>query len=222
MCRGVRWRWARWTIPCRNAGQLGYILLRFSSAFPRLHELIDVSIKRCGIRSRVLLQEGCITMLTRFALELEEAEKAIAAGLAIARESGWDVTVAVVDAGGYPILLARMDNASPASVTTAIGKAQTAALIGMPTKLVEAMVTDRPGLLSMDRVAVEGGVPILFRGQKLGGIGVTGVQSSQDAQVAQAALAAIDSLLAQQSGSEERRVGKECVSTCRSRWSPYH
>ena len=23
-------------------------------------------------------------------------------------------------------------------------------------------------------------------------------------------------------GSEERRVGKECVTTCRSRWSPYH
>src|SRR3546814_17131644 len=29
---------------------------------------------------------------------------------------------------------------------------------------------------------------------------------------------------AQQAGrrSEERRVGKECVSTCRSRWSPFH
>src|SRR3546814_15147483 len=25
-----------------------------------------------------------------------------------------------------------------------------------------------------------------------------------------------------QGRSEERRVGKECVSTCRSRWSPYH
>src|SRR3546814_14299831 len=25
-----------------------------------------------------------------------------------------------------------------------------------------------------------------------------------------------------QQRSEERRVGKECVSTCRSRWSPYH
>src|SRR3546814_11911679 len=24
------------------------------------------------------------------------------------------------------------------------------------------------------------------------------------------------------SRSDERRVGKECVSTCRSRWSPYH
>src|SRR3546814_14948227 len=29
-------------------------------------------------------------------------------------------------------------------------------------------------------------------------------------------------LLAHLARSEERRVGKECVSTCRSRWSPYH
>src|SRR3546814_1149686 len=29
-------------------------------------------------------------------------------------------------------------------------------------------------------------------------------------------------LLGPSMGSEERRVGKECVSTCRSRWSPYH
>src|SRR3546814_10065791 len=28
--------------------------------------------------------------------------------------------------------------------------------------------------------------------------------------------------LAEKERSEERRVGKECVSTCRSRWSPYH
>src|SRR3546814_10979302 len=35
----------------------------------------------------------------------------------------------------------------------------------------------------------------------------------------------IDLLIAATLGwfrSEERRVGKECVSTCRSRWSPYH
>src|SRR3546814_8381985 len=30
------------------------------------------------------------------------------------------------------------------------------------------------------------------------------------------------SLAAADLRSEERRVGKECVSTCRSRWSPYH
>src|SRR6059058_4161794 len=28
--------------------------------------------------------------------------------------------------------------------------------------------------------------------------------------------------IGQQQRSEERRVGKECVTTCRSRWSPYH
>src|SRR3546814_4073083 len=30
------------------------------------------------------------------------------------------------------------------------------------------------------------------------------------------------SVSADHTRSEERRVGKECVSTCRSRWSPYH
>src|SRR3546814_11028686 len=29
-------------------------------------------------------------------------------------------------------------------------------------------------------------------------------------------------VLIEKGRSEERRVGKECVSTCRSRWSPYH
>src|SRR3546814_11726144 len=31
-----------------------------------------------------------------------------------------------------------------------------------------------------------------------------------------------DTLDVAEARSEERRVGKECVSTCRSRWSPYH
>src|SRR3546814_11826933 len=33
---------------------------------------------------------------------------------------------------------------------------------------------------------------------------------------------AIDTKTDEPKRSEERRVGKECVSTCRSRWSPYH
>src|SRR3546814_17283150 len=32
----------------------------------------------------------------------------------------------------------------------------------------------------------------------------------------------VDMIVQNVSRSEERRVGKECVSTCRSRWSPYH
>src|SRR3546814_5290128 len=35
-------------------------------------------------------------------------------------------------------------------------------------------------------------------------------------------LASADDQHRHASRSEERRVGKECVSTCRSRWSPYH
>src|SRR3546814_11594384 len=43
--------------------------------------------------------------------------------------------------------------------------------------------------------------------------------SSSGAFLAQAARAMMDVAMIR---SEERRVGKECVSTCRSRWSPYH
>src|SRR3546814_14432770 len=38
----------------------------------------------------------------------------------------------------------------------------------------------------------------------------------------QRVLAMEEAQLAEMKRSEERRVGKECVSTCRSRWSPYH
>src|SRR3546814_13696403 len=37
-----------------------------------------------------------------------------------------------------------------------------------------------------------------------------------------ALLTELAAMLDQVPRSEERRVGKECVSTCRSRWSPYH
>src|SRR3546814_13537676 len=38
----------------------------------------------------------------------------------------------------------------------------------------------------------------------------------------QAEAARLEMIAAVRQRSEERRVGKECVSTCRSRWSPYH
>src|SRR3546814_6476876 len=44
------------------------------------------------------------------------------------------------------------------------------------------------------------------------GAGPVGVEMAQ----------AIRRLGSEVARSEERRVGKECVSTCRSRWSPYH
>src|SRR3546814_18525857 len=53
------------------------------------------------------------------------------------------------------------------------------------------------------------------RGQTLAVVGESGSGKSTLARV-------ITGLLPPSARSEERRVGKECVSTCRSRWSPYH
>src|SRR3546814_11871374 len=48
--------------------------------------------------------------------------------------------------------------------------------------------------------------------------GIAGV----GALAATSARAQLPNWIQQPARSEERRVGKECVSTCRSRWSPYH
>src|SRR3546814_14918250 len=59
-------------------------------------------------------------------------------------------------------------------------------------------------------------------------LAATGFATSIDAMAVGVSLAFIDNnilITAAAIGlarSEERRVGKECVSTCRSRWSPYH
>ena len=54
-----------------------------------------------------------------------------------------------------------------------------------------------------------------FAGQTVSGTGITGSPTSPLALQAAGTLDVV-------SRSEERRVGKECLSVCRSRWSPYH
>jgi glc operon protein GlcG len=130
-------------------------------------------------------------MRTRFALGLSEIELAVQAGCRVALEKGWAVSIAVVDDSGFLLHLSRMDEASPASVAGATEKARTAALTGIETKALEAAVKERPGMMTMGRVFVEGGVPILHRQQRLGGIGVSGVQSDHDAEVAALTLHAL-------------------------------
>src|SRR3546814_15431599 len=44
----------------------------------------------------------------------------------------------------------------------------------------------------------------------------------QEFQVVRGRVAVDEEGIGRAGRSEERRVGKECVSTCRSRWSPYH
>ena len=59
------------------------------------------------------------------------------------------------------------------------------------------------------------GTYVIAAGRTIRALATTGVLPSGEA--GKLASEAIDA-----KGSEERRVGKECAITCRSRWSPYH
>src|SRR3546814_2950570 len=67
-------------------------------------------------------------------------------------------------------------------------------------------------------------LPIYYRVTNRGGKGVKtiNVTDKTGKLVAIKDVTDNDDLMIINKRSEERRVGKECVSTCRSRWSPYH
>ncbi|MGE8066207.1 GlcG/HbpS family heme-binding protein [Pseudomonas sp. NPDC089569] len=109
----------------------------------------------------------------------------------------WPVTIAVVDDGGHPLALERLDGCAPASAYIAMEKARSAALGRRETKAYEDMINGgRSAFLSAPVLSamLEGGVPVLAGGQVVGAIGVSGVKPDQDAQVAKAGVAALDSL----------------------------
>jgi glc operon protein GlcG len=137
---------------------------------------------------------------TKFAIGLAEAEVAAKAACEEARAEGWAVTVAVVDDAGLLVHLSRMDDASAGSVFGAIEKGRSSAPMGIETKVLEDLVAKRPGLATIGRVALEGGVPIRHQQQRIGGIGVSGLQSHQDAQVANAGLKVSSAVIMRQTG----------------------
>ena len=131
-------------------------------------------------------------MRTQHILTAEDAAIMIAASKAEAMTKGWNVAIAVVDAGGYLIHLERMDGAPLPAPAIAQGKAFTAAISKTPTKTLEEVVKDRPAVVMMpDRLAIQGGVPIIYEGECIGGIGVSGVKSAEDEIVAVAGRSAL-------------------------------
>jgi uncharacterized protein GlcG (DUF336 family) len=124
----------------------------------------------------------------KLALTLDGAKKAAAAAEAEAMKNGWNVVIAVVDDGGALLFLERLDGAPPASAETAIHKARTAALFKRPTKTLEdAIGSGKTALLTLPHATpLEGGLPIVYKGEIIGAMGVSGVQSSQDAMIAKA------------------------------------
>ena len=123
----------------------------------------------------------------------EGAQRALTAALAEARERGWAVSIAVVDAAGELVAFARMDGAPYSSVDVSQAKARSAARFRRPTKAFDSTLTaGRLAILGLEGATpVEGGVPIVVGGQVVGAVGVSGVTSAQDAQVAQKGVAAV-------------------------------
>ncbi|MGA0583303.1 MAG: GlcG/HbpS family heme-binding protein [Castellaniella sp.] len=132
-------------------------------------------------------------MKTIRVLTLEDARRMAAAAEAEARRSGWNVSIAICDAGGHALWLQRMDGAPLMSAQIAPEKARACVLSGKPSKVYEDMVNQgRIAALSMPVVPLEGGEPIYFDGAVIGAVGVSGVQAGQDAQVALAGVTALD------------------------------
>src|SRR3546814_19322803 len=65
-------------------------------------------------------------------------------------------------------------------------------------------------------------LPKMVKGEAIGSLGMTEPHAGSDLKAVRTqAVRDGDEFVINGQRSEERRVGKECVSTCRSRWSPY-
>jgi glc operon protein GlcG len=122
-----------------------------------------------------------------------EVARILAAARAEAQQHNWAVSIAVVDDGGHPLALERLDGCAPIGAYIAGEKARSAAIGRRETKGYEDMVNGgRSAFLSAPLLtSLEGGVPLIVDGQVIGAVGVSGVKAEQDAQVAKAGVAAL-------------------------------
>jgi len=141
-----------------------------------------------------------LSLPSRKVLTLEAARVAMQACEAEAAKGGWKVVIAVVDEGGHPIMVHRLDGAQWSSIQTAIEKARAAVAWKRPTRLLEESVNKgRTSFLSIGRgmALLQGGVPIEVDGAVVGALGVSGVKASDDEIVALAGVNALKAALGQ-------------------------
>jgi glc operon protein GlcG len=133
-------------------------------------------------------------LLEKKALSLEASRKMVAAAEAEAERNHWRGVVAVVDDGGWIILLERMDHAAKtASVELAEGKARSAALFKKPTQALEEAINHGryAAITARGFIEMQGGLPVVVDGEVIGGIGASFATPEEDEQVAKAGLAAL-------------------------------
>jgi uncharacterized protein GlcG (DUF336 family) len=129
-------------------------------------------------------------MKSKPCLTLDDCKKMAAACETEAQRNGWNVAIAILDDGGHLLLLLRMDGATPANAENAIQKGRTAAISRRSTKVWEDRIAaGRISTLSMPIMAVQGGIPVMYQDQCVGGIGVSGVASQDDEKIALAGAA---------------------------------
>lgn len=147
-------------------------------------------------------------MKPAFKLEAAEARAMVQAALAKAREIGVPETVCVVDEGGYPIVLERMDGARITGPQIAWNKAFTAAGHKRSTHLFTAP-PNGPALPGNEAFGIQwsfegrfavfvGGFPVVVNGEVVGGVGLSGGNGEQDTNCGLAALQALATLLGSQ------------------------
>lgn len=115
-------------------------------------------------------------------LNLEGARKVIAAAMAEAkRVNAPGGVVAVVDDGGNLVALERMDGTFTAGANVSVGKAKTAVMFKRPTKFFEDVIKNgRTAMVALpDFTPLQGGIPIEYEGQIIGGVGVSGAATAQ-------------------------------------------
>jgi uncharacterized protein GlcG (DUF336 family) len=121
-----------------------------------------------------------------------------------AREIGVDQCIAIVDDGGHLLAFSRMDKGKISSVRVAITKALSAATRRGATGPMPS--SDDPSVLlslglplaSQGAVTpIRGGLPIVFDGQVVGGIGISSGTQEEDVDCAEAGVAALIGVSAQ-------------------------
>ncbi len=123
-------------------------------------------------------------------LTLDGAERVIAAAKAKAQDvKAPGGVIAVVDAGGNLMALARLDGTFAAGANISIGKARTAVLFQKPTKVFEDIInkgrTAMAALPDSFFTPLQGGIPVVSDGQIIGGVGVSGASNAaQDEELA--------------------------------------
>lgn len=139
-------------------------------------------------------------MKTALKLQLAEAMDMAAAALRKSAEIGAFETVCIVDDGGHPLVLERMDGARITGPQIAWNKAFTAAGHKRSTHLF-TRAPNGPALPGNEAFGIQlsfegkfasfvGGFPIVVDGEVIGGIGVSGGHYTDDMEVAVAALEA--------------------------------